>query len=95
MRAVSGVSHVMPIWQGTTPDGYALRVERDSRDQWVVTVASVSRSRNASLKTALIEAGGKSVSHEWAGRVAAVIAAHERTEGLSERSAHSSHTEAT
>jgi hypothetical protein len=55
-RPVSDVFPVMPIWQGTTPDGYALRAERDSRDQWVVTVASVSRSRNDSLEAALMEA---------------------------------------
>jgi hypothetical protein len=95
MRTVSDVSPVMPFWEGRTPDGYALRVERDSRDHWVVTVASVSRSRNVSLQVALMEAGGNSVSRDWAARVAAVIAAHETAEKLSERSAHSSHTEAT
>lgn len=77
VRTDSDVFPFMPIWQGKTPDGYALRVERDSRHQWVVTVASVSRSRNDSLETALMEAGGSSVSREWAARVAAVIAAHE------------------
>ena len=47
------------IWQGTTPDGYALHVERDRDRRWVVTVASVSRSRNESLEVALLEAGGR------------------------------------
>ena len=47
---------VMKVWQGTTPDGYGLLVERDENGCWIVTVASVSRSRNASLETALLEA---------------------------------------
>jgi len=64
----------MRIWQGTKPDGYALLVERDSDGRWVVTVASVSRSRNESLEAALLEAGGGSVPRPWASRVAAVIA---------------------
>lgn len=57
----------MRIWQGTTPDGYALLVERDSDGRWVVTVASVSRSRNDSLEEALLEAGGGSMPRRWAG----------------------------
>ena len=65
----------MRIWQGTTPDGYPLVVERDDHGPWVVTVASVSRSRNESLEAALVEAGGGSVPREWAARLAAVIAA--------------------
>ena len=65
----------MRIWQGTTPDGYALLVERESDGRWVVTVASVSRSRNESLEAALLEAGGGSVPQGWAARLAVVIAA--------------------
>lgn len=64
----------MRIWQGTTPDGYALHVERDSDGRWVVTVAAVSRSRNESLEAALLEAGGGSVPRPWASRIAAEIA---------------------
>jgi hypothetical protein len=61
-------------WQGTTPDGYALLVERDENACRIVTVASVSRSRNTSLETALLEAGGSSVSRVLAARLAAAIA---------------------
>jgi hypothetical protein len=64
----------MRIWQGTTPDGYALLVERDRDGCWVVTVASVSRSRNASLEAALLEAGGGSMPRRWAGQLAAALA---------------------
>lgn len=64
----------MRIWQGTTPDGYALQVERDSDGRWVVTVASVSRSRSNSLAAALLEAGGGSVPRAWAARLATLIA---------------------
>jgi hypothetical protein len=63
-------------WQGTTPDGHALLVERNGGGQWIVTVASVSRSRNDSLEAALVEAGGGSVPRTWAERVAKVIRAH-------------------
>ena len=85
---------VMRVWQGTTPDGYGLLVERDESDCWIVTVASVSRSRNASLETALLEAGGDSVSHAWAARLAAV-AARRVADMVSERPPHSSRTGAT
>ncbi len=63
-------------WQGTTPDGYALVVERHGRGQLVVTVASVSRSRNDSLEAALVEAGGGSVPQAWAEQAAKMIRAH-------------------
>lgn len=69
------VLRLMRIWQGTTPDGYALHIERDSQARWVVTVASVSRSRNESLETALLEAGGGSVPRAWAARLATAIQA--------------------
>lgn len=72
---------LMRIWQGTTPDGDALLVERDSAGRWVVTVASVSRSRNDSLEAALLEAGGGSVPRRWAGQLAAAIA--QRPTGVS------------
>jgi hypothetical protein len=65
---------LMRIWQGTTPDGYALLVERESDGRWVVTVASVSRSRNGSLEAALLEAGGGSVPRRWAAQLATAIA---------------------
>jgi hypothetical protein len=65
---------LMRIWQGTTPDGYALLVERATDGCWVVTVASVSRSRNDSLETALLEAGGGSVPRRWATQLATAIA---------------------
>ena len=83
----------MRIWQGTTPDGYPLLVERDDHGPWVVTVASVSRSRNPSLEAALVEAGGGSVPREWAARVAAAVAARE-AETVSERTTHTSRTKA-
>ena len=73
--APSDVLMLMRIWQGTTPDGYALLVERESNGRWVATVASVSRSRNDSLEAALLEAGVESVPRRWAARLAAVIAA--------------------
>jgi hypothetical protein len=63
----------MRIWQETTPDGYALVVERDGDSRWVVTVASVSRSRNEALDAALAEAGGGSVPGAWAAKLAAAI----------------------
>jgi hypothetical protein len=87
------VSPVMRIWQGTTPDGYALLVERDDRGPWVVTVASVSRSRNDSLEEALIEAGGGSVPRAWAEQAAKLIRRHEETtDALSVPGANASRT---
>jgi len=65
----------MRIWQGTTPDGYSLLVERDERDGWVATVASVSRSRNLSLEAAIVEAAGSSAPRRWAEQLAAAIVA--------------------
>ncbi len=82
---------VMRVWQGTTPDGYALLVERDENACWIVTVASVSRSRNTSLETALL-AGGSSVSQSWAARLAAAISARRVADIVSERPPHSSRT---
>jgi hypothetical protein len=81
----------MRIWHGTTPDGYPLLVERDDHGPWVVTVASVSRSRNESLEAALLEAGGASVARAWAARLAAAITARE-AKTLSERANHTSRT---
>jgi hypothetical protein len=86
---------VMRVWQGTTADGYALLVERDENGCWIVTVASVSRSRNASLETALLEAGGSSVSRSSAARLAAAISARQVADAVSERRPHSSRTGAT
>jgi len=83
-------------WQGTTPDGYALLVERHGREQWVVTVASVSRSRNQSLEAALVEAGGGSVPRTWAEQAAKMIRAHEAVSGaISVPAANGSRTGAT
>ena len=61
------------ICQGTTPDGYAFLVVRDGDGRWVVTVASVSRSRNESLEAALAEEGDGSVPRAWAATLAAAI----------------------
>lgn len=83
----------MRIWQGTTPDGYPLLVERDDHGPWVVTVASVSRSRHESLEAALLEAGGGSVPRQWAAQVAAVVEARE-VKTVSERTTHTSRTKA-
>jgi hypothetical protein len=85
----------MRVWQGTTPDGYTLVVERDDNGCWIVTVASVSRSRNTSLEIALLEAGGSSVSRSSAARLAAAISAHLVADMGSERRPHSSRTGAT
>ena len=63
------------VWQGRTPDGFSLVVERDEEGRWVATVAEVSRSRNASLTAALEEAGGSSIPREWAERVAEALVA--------------------
>ena len=84
------VSTTMRIWHGTTPNGHAVLVERDARQRWVVTVATAIRSRNHSLHAALLEAGGHSVSSEWAGRVVAAIT----SSALSEQRSHSFRTEA-
>lgn len=81
----------MRIWQATTPDGYPLLVERDDHGPWVVTVASVSRSRNESLEAALLEAGGGSVPRQWAAQLAAAVAAREAKTD-SERTTHTSRT---
>ena len=75
-----------------TPDGYALLVEHDENGCWIVTVASVSRSRNTSLETALLEAGGSSVPRSWAASLAAAIAARRVADTVSERRPHSSRT---
>lgn len=83
---------VMRVWQGTTPDGYALLVERDKNASWIVTVASVSRSRHTSLETALLEAGGSSVSRSWAAQLATAISARRVADTVSERPPHSSRT---
>ena len=66
----------MRIWQGTTPDGYSLLVERDEQGEWVATVASVSRSRNVLLEAAILEAAGSSAPRRWAEQLAAAIVAH-------------------
>ncbi len=81
------------IWQGTTPDGYPLLVERENSGPWVVTVASVSRSRNDSLEAAMLEAGGGSVPRHWAARLAATVIARNAV-SVSERTTHTSRTKA-
>lgn len=68
-------SDAVVVWQGTTPSGYSLVIERDERNRWVATVAAASRSRNDSLEAALLEAGGTSISRQWAIRLAAAILA--------------------
>ena len=83
----------MRIWQGTTPDGYPLLVERDDHGPWVVTVASVSRSRNESFEAALLEAGGGSVPRQWAARLATAVGARE-AKTVSERNVRTSRTKA-
>lgn len=80
------------IWQGMTPDGYSLVVERDRGGEWVATVASVSRSRSASLEAALVEAGGASVPRRWAAQLAAALVARSSGGSDSEQAAHTSHT---
>jgi hypothetical protein len=56
---VSGgdIISTMGLSQRTTPDRYSIPIERDVRQRWVVTVATASRSRSHSLKTALTAGG--------------------------------------
>ena len=82
----------MRIWQGRTPTGYALVVERDERNRWVATVAAASRSRNESLEAALIEAGGTTITRVWAERLAAVIVAHDNLCAETASNGNGSHT---
>jgi hypothetical protein len=63
----------MRVWQGRTPGGYPLVIELDDRSRWVATVASASRSRNHSLRAALLEAGGTAITPEWADSLIASI----------------------
>lgn len=81
------------MWEGKTPSGYPLLVERVEHGPWVVTVAAVSRSRNPSLEAALLEAGGDSVQREWAAQLTAAVTAKE-AEMLSERTTHTSRKKA-
>jgi hypothetical protein len=60
-------------WTGQTPDGLSLRIERDHHANWIVTLAGAMRSRNPCLEAALVEAGGASVSREFARAAASVI----------------------
>lgn len=73
--AVTAKAVPMRHWQGKTPDGHALVIERDKQRRWVVTLLGAIRSRGYSLEAALLEAGGASVSSAWAPRVAAAITA--------------------
>jgi hypothetical protein len=91
-RIVGDVSTLMRIWQGKTPDGYPVLVERDGRGRWVVTVAAVSRSRNDSLEAALVEAGGGSVPSGWAAQAAKLIRAQTTTGEISVPTANGSRT---
>jgi hypothetical protein len=59
-------------WTGRTQDGLSLRIERDHQATWIVTLAGAMRSRPC-LEAALVEAGGASVSAEFARAVASVI----------------------
>jgi hypothetical protein len=61
------------VWQGKTPDGHDVLVERDARHGWVVTVSSAIRSRGHSLEGALLEVGGGPASSAWASQVATAI----------------------
>jgi len=62
------------VWQGKTPDGHAVLVERDARHGWVVTVSNAIRSRGHSLEAALLEASGAAASSSaWASQVATAI----------------------
>jgi hypothetical protein len=81
------------VWEGKTPTGYPLLVERVENGPWVVTVAAVSRSRNASLEAALLEAGGDSVSRDWAAQLTAAVEARAAAM-LSERTTHTSRKKA-
>jgi len=65
------VEQLTRVWEGRTPEGHSLRVERDARGRWVVTVAEASRSRRETLETALVEAA--CVDPDWAARLASTI----------------------
>jgi len=61
------------VWQGQTPDGYRLVIEKESDGHWTATVAGVIRSRHTSLKAAIVEAAGPATPHEWANDLAAAL----------------------
>lgn len=77
------------VWQGKTPDGHAVLVERDTRHGWVVTVSNAIRSRGHSLEGALLEACGAAASSAWASQVATAI-----TVALSKQTTNTSRTRA-
>ena len=62
------------LWEGRTPFGLPIVVERDDRRRWVVTVAGTMQSRNASAVTALAEATGLPSVHPWVTWVADMCA---------------------
>ena len=66
-------SRPIQIWNGTTPTGYSLIVERDAANHWIATVAAASRSRSESLEAALLEAGGAAIPRHWAADLAATL----------------------
>jgi hypothetical protein len=79
----------MTVWQGTTPAGHPVLVERDPRHGWVATVSNAIRSRGHSLEAALLEAGGTAASSAWASQVATAI-----TVALSKQATNTSRTRA-
>jgi hypothetical protein len=78
MIGAGGTKRTMPgslafSWTGQTQDGLSLRIERDHQATWIVTLAGAMRSRNSCLEAALVEAGGASVSAEFARAVVSAI----------------------
>ena len=53
------------IWQGRSPTGMQVLVEREASELWIVTVAGCSRSRRESLRDAFVDDGGGTLDSGW------------------------------
>jgi hypothetical protein len=63
------------IWNGKTPHGLPIVVERDERHRWVATVAGTMRSRHLSVAIAVAEAAGVRSRDPWVRAIAAAALA--------------------
>jgi hypothetical protein len=61
------------VWNGKTPYGLPIVVERDERERWVATVAGTMRSRHLSLAIAVAEAAGLRSRDPWVRTIAGAI----------------------
>jgi hypothetical protein len=59
------------VWQGKTPTGFPIVLERDERERWIATVAGTMRSRHQSVAIAVAEAAGLRTQDQWVRAVAA------------------------